>query len=201
VTHIPDLPIPDGMAARMAKSRIVFIPTLAVETDLLNFVYDPEVLDNPMARALTKPAVIAAYRTEKFRAQSDVKRPADEARNAIARANVKKAADAGVKILLGTDAGNWGTLQGYSVHRELILMVAAGLTPWQALASSTTDAGDFLGRRFGVSPGDEANLVVLNASPIDNIRNTQAISMVIHHGKIVDREALLSSEVAGLPAR
>jgi hypothetical protein len=52
-----------------------------------------------------------------------------------------------------------------------------------------------------VNLGDEANLVVLDASPIDNIRNTQAIAMVIHHGKIIDHTALLSSEVSGLSAR
>lgn len=185
VTHILDAPIPPGMAERMAKSGIVFIPTLAVETDMIDFAFDPEVLDNPMARAMTKPSVIAAYRTPEFLADFGKRRAAEEARNAIALANVKAVAAAGGKILLGTDAGNWGTIQGYSVHRELIIMVEAGLTPWQALATATTNAGDFLGRRFGVRPGDQASLVVLDASPIANIRNTQAIAMVIHHGKIV----------------
>ena len=46
---------------------------------------------------------------------------------------------------------------------------------------------------FGVRPGDEANLVVLDASPLDDIRNTQRIALVIHHGKMVDREGLLAT--------
>jgi len=198
VTHIPDTAMPAGLAELMAKRGTVFIPTLAVETDLADYAHDPAVLDNPMARALTTPAVLAAYRTKEFKAQMDASRPADEARNALALASVKQAADAGVRILLGTDAGNWGTIHGYSVHRELSIMVEAGLSPWQALAASTSLAGDFLGRRFGVQPGDEANLVVLDASPIDDIRNTRRIAMVIHHGRIVDREALLASPAAAL---
>ena len=75
-------------------------------------------------------------------------------------------ADAGVTVLTGTDAGNWGTIQGYSVHRELIKLVAAGLRPWDALAASTTRAGEFLGRSWGVSEGDAANLVVLDAAQL-----------------------------------
>lgn len=61
---------------------------------------------------------------------------------------MKAMADAGVRILAGTDSGSVGTLQGYSLHRELIHLVAAGLSPWQALAAATTDAAAFLGRQL-----------------------------------------------------
>ena len=94
--------------------------------------------------------------------------------------------------MTGTDAGNLGTFQGYSVHTELALLVEAGLSPWQALAASATVPGEFWGKSFGVQPGDEANLVVLSASPIEDIRNTEKIEMVIHHGKVVDREKLIA---------
>ncbi len=72
----------------------------------------------------------------------------------------------------------------------------AGLTTWQALAAATTEAGRFLGRSYGVRAGDEANLVVLEASPVADIRNTQRIAQVIHHGVIVDREGLLAARPA-----
>jgi imidazolonepropionase-like amidohydrolase len=84
------------------------------------------------------------------------------------------------------------------VHRELIQLVAAGLTPWQAIAAATTDAAAFLGRSYGVTPGSEATLVVLDASPIEDIRNTQRIASVVHHGGVVDREGLRTSKAAGL---
>jgi imidazolonepropionase-like amidohydrolase len=198
VTHVPNAPIPDDVAPLMAARKVASIPTLAVETDLVDFVFDREVLDNPLARALTTPAVIDAYRSAEFVERIGKSRAESEARNTVTLRSVKTMADAGVTILAGTDSGNIGTLQGYSMHRELLKMVAAGLSSWQALAAATTEAGTFLGRRYGVKPGDEANLVVLDASPIDDIRNTQRIAYVIHNGAVVDREEVLASELAGL---
>ena len=191
VTHVPRGPIPDDVAPLMAERGVASIPTLCVETELADFIFDPKVLDNPLAKALTTKAIIGAYRTDEIVQQSADNRERWQQRNAETLASVKAMADAGVTILTGTDAGNWAAIQDYSAHRELVKMVAAGLSPWQALAASTTEAGAFLGRSFGVRPGDEANLVVLEASPLDDIRNTQRIALVIHHGKIVDRDGLL----------
>jgi hypothetical protein len=56
----------------------------------------------------------------------------------------------------------------------------------------------FLGRSYGVKPGSEATLLVLEGSPIEDIRNTLRIAHVIHHGVVVDREALRASKAAGL---
>lgn len=191
VTHVPRGSTPDDIAVLMASNGVVSIPTLTVETEFVDFLNDPEVLDSPLARAVTTPALIDAYRAAELRQRYADRRAQFEQRNAVTLNSVKVFADAGVTILTGTDAGNWGTIQGYSVHRELVKMVKAGLTTWQALAASTTAAGDFLGRPFGVNPGDEANLVVLDASPIEDIRNTQRIISVIHHGEIVQRSELL----------
>lgn len=195
VTHVPrDAPIPAGLARRMAEQGVYSIPTLAVATDRPEFVADPEVLAAPLARALTTEAVRGAYRGDEEVARAAERREQDAERTARVLASVKEMADAGVTILAGSDSGNYGTIQGYSAHRELVKLVAAGLTPWQALAASTTAAGELLDRRFGVAAGDEANLVVLEASPLDDIRNTQRIAIVIHRGEIVDRQALLSSQ-------
>jgi imidazolonepropionase-like amidohydrolase len=101
--------------------------------------------------------------------------------------SVRRLHGAGVRMLTGTDAGNWGVFQGYSVHRELIRLVEVGLSPWEALAASTTSAGEFLGRGYGVSSGDQADLVVLDASPIEDIGNTQRIALVLMRGRVVFR--------------
>lgn len=74
--------------------------------------------------------------------------------------------------------------EGFSLHREMVYLVEAGATPWKALASATTIPGQFLGQRYGVEPGDIANLVVLSRDPIAQIENTQSIQHVIVHGKI-----------------
>ena len=198
VTHVPGGPIPEDLARLMAARTVASIPTLAVQTDFRHFVLEPGVLDNPMARALTTAAVIGAYRSPETVARAESQRQQREAFEASSFKSVKAMADAGVRILAGTDSGSVGTLQGYSLHRELIQMVAVGLTPWQAIAAATTDAAAFLGRNYGVKPGSEATLVVLEGSPIDDIRNTQRIAYVIHHGAVVDREALRASKVSGL---
>ena len=99
-------------------------------------------------------------------------------------------AAAGVPMLAGTDGGNFGVFQGYSVHRELELLVEAWLSPWAALRAATSDAARFLDRRWGVAPGDEATLLVLDASPVEAIANTKRVHAVIQRGVVVDRKEL-----------
>ena len=72
------------------------------------------------------------------------------------------------------------------------LMVEAGLSSWDALASATTTAGSYLGEKVGFRVGDIANFVLLNKSPIDDIRNTQDIAAVVYYGRVVNREILLN---------
>lgn len=73
----------------------------------------------------------------------------------------------------------------------MALFIEAGLTPWEALRSTTTTAGQFLGVPVGVKPGDLASLVLLSESPIEDIENTEKIVAMTHRGKVVDRQALL----------
>ncbi len=192
VTHVPHPdPLPDDLGALMAEKGVVSIPTLAAFVDLPAFIFDESILSAELATKLTTPELIAAYGSDEMRSADEAWQERSRGRRAAILASVKAMSDAGVTILTGTDSGNWATIQGYSEHRELILLVEAGLSEWDALAAATTRAGEFLGQSFGVNPGDAANLVVLEASPIDDIANTQRIATVIHHGSVVDRERLL----------
>lgn len=194
ITHMhgPD-EIPDALVTLMRKRRTYLIPTLAVHRELINIVANPLLLDEPLLAAVASPAIVSSYRdTAAFEPRLRsfmgwLRRLAPGIDRSIARAH-----RAGIPILAGTDVGNPGTFHGYSLHRELELLVAAGLSEWDALASATTLAGRFLGVPYGVRPGDIANLVILEASPIERIANTRRISAVIHHGRIIDRAALLS---------
>jgi imidazolonepropionase-like amidohydrolase len=100
----------------------------------------------------------------------------------------------GVSILGGTDAGGPPfVIPGFDLHNELAALVDAGFTPLEALQSVTLDAAQFLGRAddFGtVANGKAADLVLLDANPLDDIRNTQKIRAVIVQGKYLDRAAL-----------
>jgi imidazolonepropionase-like amidohydrolase len=113
---------------------------------------------------------------------------------------------AGVGILAGTDTGNPYCIPGFALQDELQLLVQAGLTPLQALQSATTNPARFIANEtdFGaIKPGKLANLVLLDASPLDNIANTTKISAVILDGKFLDRPALdaMLTNVAALANR
>jgi len=106
---------------------------------------------------------------------------------------VKAMHTANVPLLAGTDTPNPYTYPGFSLHDELELLVSAGLSPMEALQTATIRAAEFLGveSRFGsVEVGKTANLVLLDANPLEDIHNTQKIRAVILRGKFLDRAQL-----------
>jgi imidazolonepropionase-like amidohydrolase len=185
VTHVPRGEIPMDIPALMAKSGIVMIPTLTVHTDFVNFLFDPAVLDASLIKELVPEALISAYRHSDLIAKYKDKQTTFKERNTVTFSSVKAMIDAGVRILVGTDAGNWNTIQGYSVHREMKLLTDVGMTPQHAIASATTYSANFLGILSGFNEGDSANFIILNASPIKDIMNTQRIALVIKNGNVV----------------
>lgn len=107
-----------------------------------------------------------------------------------AREMAKKLMDAGVTIGTGTDI--WQIPTG--VHMELELLVAAGLSPTQAIHAATGSAAQILGaeRDLGtIEVGKFADLIILEADPLVDIRNTRKIWKVIQSGSAVDRPAIL----------
>ncbi len=117
------------------------------------------------------------------------------------RTLVKTLKDAGVRVLAGTDSPFFLLLPGFGLHQELELLVAAGFTPGEALAAATRDVADFLGRldeSGTVGVGRRADLVLLDADPLADIRNTREIQAVIQGGRLYPREELdaMIAEVA-----
>lgn len=100
---------------------------------------------------------------------------------------------AGGRIMAGSDAPEWFLGYGYTLHRELESLVAAGLTPYQALEAATVTPAAFMGaeREWGrIAPGLRADLVLLRANPLDDIRNTTRIEGVCVGGRWLDRAEL-----------
>ncbi len=100
---------------------------------------------------------------------------------------------AGVRLLAGSDSLDPFVFPGDSLHREFAELVRAGFTPAEALRAATLGAAEFLGRssELGTVEKDKiADLVLLDANPLEDIGNTRRISAVIHSGKYLDRAAL-----------
>lgn len=100
---------------------------------------------------------------------------------------------AGVRLLAGTDTPNPYCYPGFSLHDELKWMVESGLTPLEALQTATLNPAEFLGRTQNmgtVATGKIADLVLLNANPLEDIAHTTDIQAVILNGRYFDRNAL-----------
>jgi len=104
---------------------------------------------------------------------------------------VKRMLDAGVPIGAGTDTPIGLAIPGYSLHRELEMLVRAGMTSLQALEAATIRPAEFLGieDQLGtIEVGKRADLVLLSANPLEDIRNTRSIDLVVSKGKIVPQK-------------
>jgi len=96
-------------------------------------------------------------------------------------------------MLLGSDSPQTYNIPGFATHRELVAMVAAGLTPYEALRTATAAPAEFFGARgkFGtIVAGAEADLVLLKSDPLQDIGNTQSIEGVMVRGRWLDRAYL-----------
>ena len=99
----------------------------------------------------------------------------------------------GVPLLAGTDTLNPFCFPGFSLHDELALLVTAGLSPMEALQAATRSAATYLGTldSYGtVEKGKTRDLLILDANPLDDIRNTQGIAGVMIGGRFFPKPAL-----------
>jgi imidazolonepropionase-like amidohydrolase len=149
---------------------------------------------DPMRQLLTEsvaPDVIAKMESA-FR-QRDTQAAAEtRVRYAILERSLAKLSAAGAKVVLGADTGVEDHLFGLAEHLELQAMVDAGMTPAQVLLAATSRAAEYLqlSDRGSLVPGKRADLLVLDASPLDDIINTRRISRVFIAGVEIDRVAL-----------
>jgi imidazolonepropionase-like amidohydrolase len=184
----------DGEFLSLLKQRnICYCPTFTRE--LSTYVYestpaffqDPFFLrhaDRETMRQLQEPDRQAAMRSSKSAQGYKAAMP-------VAKRNLKKVADAGVRIAMGTDTGAApGRFQGYFEHLELEMMSESGLTPQQVLRSATADAAACIQRqdRVGtIEPGKWADFMVLDRNPLEDVRNTRTIHSVWVAGNQVKR--------------
>jgi len=175
----------------MLKGRNVsVISTLAREEAMFAYGDAPAWVDDPFFRKGVPPERIAAIKGGKREEQAnDPNRSRYRRALQIDRINLKKLADGGVRIALGTDSGGAVDryfIQGWFEHRQMELMVEAGLTPMQVIQSFSKGASEALGlnRDFGtLARGKVADLLVLDRNPLEAITGMRALHAVYLGGR------------------
>jgi imidazolonepropionase-like amidohydrolase len=184
------------VAGVLAARGVIVVPTLVVH-ETFSRLDDPAVLGDTMLTAVP----------EEEQSRWDVQ-------DMIARAGWTKADFAafrrsratqdqflrifqakGGRIAVGTDAANQMLIPGYAAHREMELLVAAGLTPAEAISAATRNGAlllrvDSLGL---IAPGKVADLIVLSRDPLEDIRNTLAIEQVMSRGRMLSPDSIRAS--------
>ncbi len=187
---IRDQPVDDDLIKTMKAKGTFLIPTLVRDEVLFAYADNLPWLNDPFFLAGLEPGALAMIRSpeniEKGSKDPDIAKY--RAGLQMAKKNLKTLSDAGVKVAFGTDSGIPTRFPGYFEHRELQLMVEAGLTPMQAIVAATGTNADILGgaKQFGtLQAGRRADFMVLDANPLDDIHNTEKLSAVWQAGKTV----------------
>ena len=185
-----------ALVARLAESKVFLDPTLLISQQ--TEVPDLEAERNdPNNQYLSPAAVEEAVKSAKnplFDLPSDLQTVAAEAFRKQEQF-VGMCNQAGVRIIAGTDGPGIGSLlPGFGLHRELELLVASGLSPVEALRAATSTAAQALGKQdqLGtIAPGRLADMVVLDADPLEGVQNLGKIRLVVARGKTYAPQALL----------
>ena len=184
---VRDQDVTPALIAAMKRRNVPYIPTLTRELSVFAYETTPDFFRDPFflrGNALYGPQV-PQLTTPEYQARVRSNPTTAQIKKAIVQAerNLKLLSDAGVTIAMGTDTGaggNPGRWQGYFEHVEMEMMNKAGMTPMQVIVASTANAARIFGlTQVGtLEAGKWADLVVLDANPLENIRNTRAIDSV-----------------------
>lgn len=189
---VRDVPVDDGFTNSLKASGKCYTPTLMREVSTFVYESTPDFFADPLFQSHANPEWVAAGRDETRQAATRANRAAQvyKAQLPVASRNLKRLFDASVPIAMGTDTGPTGRFQGYFELLELERMVAAGLTPMQALQSATGVAARCMGLdgELGtLATGKWADFMVLDANPVSDIANVKRIASVWVAGNQVAR--------------
>lgn len=184
------------VAGTLAEARTTMIPTLVLH-ETFSRLDDPAVLTGDDLKTMPDSQI------KKWNVPGMVTRAGwtgtDFTAFRASRANqdlfLREFRAAGGRIVAGTDATNQMLVPGLSLHTELELLVGAGLTPSDALLTATLNTAQLLGAdSIGIlAPGKVADLVVLKANPLNDIRNTRTVQRVMVRGQLYSADSLRAS--------
>jgi imidazolonepropionase-like amidohydrolase len=195
VHSVEDAPVDDEFLALARQRNVIYCPTLFVyegyglalsnrwrPTPAEQRMADPEVLSMMDDLDEIPPDLLPAWIRRSMEQGWSGRLPPHAA------ANLRRVWDAGITVVVGSDAGNIGTLHGPAIFREMASMVRAGLTPLEVLRAATLNGADVmgLGEQAGrIEPGALADLVLLDADPLLDISNLSRVQRVIAKGRVL----------------
>ena len=189
---VRDHPVDPEFIEAMKASGAVYIPTLDLDESQFIYAEQPAWMQEPFFTKAVDTALLQRWRSALYakEMQANPNTPKNKAAAAMGQRNVKILFDAGVKVAFGTDSGAVPTrVQGFAEHRELQLLVQAGLSPMEAIVCATKNSAEVIGAtdRGTLEIGKKADFLVLNGNPLEDVRNTTNIDMIYHEGKRVSR--------------
>jgi imidazolonepropionase-like amidohydrolase len=193
--------IPDGLFEQMARQGTFYDPTLSVGEAFKDFgAGKTDLLKRSLVQQVGPPELLhgteealASPETESMR-KSWAQYPMDMS---IAIDNLKRAHAHGVSLVTGSDAGNYLVIHGPTVQHEMQLWVQAGIPPAVALQAATLNAARLLrvdNRVGSIRAGNDADLLIVDGNPLEDISATERISTVVFKGERIDRTELFNQQ-------
>lgn len=188
-----------SMASQLAEGNVWLTATLITSRNLVNLFEHPDLEFSKPGTAKLHPLGMGIWTY----IYENLYKPIPESHQQYIKLSyetfqvpfVKDFFTCGGKLLSGSDVLIPSNLPGFTLHKELEELVNAGLTPYEALRVSTTNAHEFLddlGQAGTIEPGKRASLVLLSANPLEDISNTTKIKGIIHQGRWISNAEIKS---------
>jgi imidazolonepropionase-like amidohydrolase len=181
-----------GLVSVLKSAGVWIVPT--------SYFFEAITGDEPVETLSARPdmryipaGLVQQWSTTTTQIRNDTPREKRQAFIALRRRILKALHDGGVGIVLGSDSPQFWNAPGFSVVTELEVYVAAGLTPWQALATGTRNVAAFLGNTAEagtIETGKRADLVLLDADPLQSISNVGRRAGVMVGGRWIPKEEI-----------
>jgi imidazolonepropionase-like amidohydrolase len=189
-------PVDDEYLELARKNGTLYLSTLSVYHD----VFDEEAIRQLISkefvqRTVPKKTLDTLTAEEPLNSfEKSIKQDFIKKQLATIGANLKKVSESGIPIGVGPDTGVPGAFPGIAVHREMELMVQVGVPSARVLVAATKTAADYLGQKSlgTIETGKTADLLLVKGNPLDDIKNTRNIEVVVKAGTVVNRDTLLT---------
>ncbi|MFI0429413.1 amidohydrolase family protein [Mariniflexile sp. HMF6888] len=215
VHSVDDEILNDDFVQLMKKNKTVLCPTLLVHDGYMSTFGQKRTMSNhelqkadpfQLGSLLDLKHLPDSTIVNRYKKYANSPKKISELRKAdsISMINLKKLSDQGITIVTGTDAGNIGTLHASSYLGEIQAMQKSGMDNWQIIQASTLNGAKIFDKEneLGtVSVGKKANLLLLDANPVENIENLTKINTIINRGVIFKPNELLKNSPSDLAQR